>query len=171
MAPVQDFRHFAFLPSRVDSCGRSVGSRLYWKLYAIENTVRVVIHSVLSVQISANWWAVAVNGKTITRANAFRRSYAAKPRNAHPGTHDIYLLFLTDLTEIIRANSHLFTPIIPSTNQWIAILESIRVPRNLVGHMNYPNSFDENAIDHAYSQLPVLLAQLAARPIPILIPK
>jgi hypothetical protein len=171
MPPVRDFRNFAFQSSRVDRCGRSIASRLYWKLYAIENTIRIVIHSVLTVQIDSNWWNVAVDGRTTTRVLAFRRGYAAKPKNAQPGTHDIYLVFLTDLAEIIRANSHLFTPIIRSTDQWIGILESIRVPRNLVGHMNYPNSFDKNAIDHAYSQLPSLVGELTAHPVPILIPK
>ena len=75
------------------------------------------------------------------------------------------------MTEIIRANSNLFVPVVPNTNHWIAILEAIRVPRNLVGHMNYPNAFDRNAIDSAYSQLPALLRHLAASNVPIEIPQ
>ena len=60
-----------------------------------------------------------------------------------------------------------------TTNQWIVTLEGIRVPRNLVGHMNFPNTYDRNAIDAAYAQLPALLAHLSAapNPIPIVIPQ
>ena len=56
-------------------------------------------------------------------------------------------------------------------NNWIATLEAIRVPRNLVGHMNFPNSFDKAAIDSAYSRLPSLLRQLASHHVSILTPR
>ncbi|MGD0292878.1 MAG: hypothetical protein ABSB30_03410 [Terracidiphilus sp.] len=171
MPIVRDFRNYSFLPARVDRCGRNVGAKLYWKLYAIENTIRVVIHSVLSVQIGANWWNVAVDQDIAARAQAFRRNYAARPQNANPGIHDIHLVYLRDLTEIIRANSNFFTPIVPNTNHWITILEGIRIPRNLVGHMNFPNTFDGMAIESAYAQLNLLLDDLKAYPILISIPR
>lgn len=93
------------------------------------------------------------------------------PRNASPGVNDIHLVYLSDLVEIIRANSHLFNPIVPTTNHWIALLEAIRIPRNLVGHMNFPNAHDRNAIENAYNQLPLLLRDLTVFPIPIKVPK
>jgi len=172
MPAVRDFRKFSFEASRVDRCGRHIGSKVYWKLYAIENTIRIVIHSVLSAQIGKHiWWATAVDRNIIAKAQKFRNSYAARPQNANPGVHDIHLVFLSDLTEIIRANSNLFAKVVLDTNQWITTLESIRVPRNLVGHMNFPNTFDRNAIDSAYSQLPALLRQLTTRNVPIEIPQ
>jgi len=171
MPIVRDFRNYSFMPIRVDRCGRNVGKNLYWKLYAIENTLRVVIHSVLTAQIGTNWWNVAVDPNVAARAQGFRRSYTSNPRNASPGIHDIHLVYLTDLTEIIRANSHLFTPIVPTTNLWISRLEAMRIPRNLVGHMNFPNAYDRVAINNAYTQLPALLNDLRACPIQISIPK
>ncbi len=170
MPIVHDFRKYSFRPVRIDRCGRHIGSKLYWKLYAIENTLRIVIHSVLTAQFGVNWWTVAVDPKIVKKASGFRASYAAKPRNASPGLSDIYLVFLSDLTEIMRVNSNQFRPVVPDTNNWVAILESIRVPRNLVGHMNFPNAFDGTAIDSAYSQLPTLLGQLSANNVPVLIP-
>jgi hypothetical protein len=171
MPTVRDFKKYSFHPSRIDRCGRHIGSKLYWKLYAIENTIRVVIHSVLTAQIGAQWWAAAVDPKIVKRAQGFRSGYAARPQNANPGVHDIHLVFLSDLTLIIRANNNLFVSVVPNTNHWIVTLEAIRVPRNLVGHMNYPNAFDRNAIDSAYSQLPALLQHLTARNVPIEIPQ
>ncbi len=171
MPVVYDFRTYSFKPTRIDRCGRHVGSKLYWKLYAIENTLRIVIHSVLTDQIGTNWWALAVDPKVVKRASGRRASYAAKPKNASPGLSDIYLVFLSDLTEIIRINSNQFIPVVPDTNNWIATLETIRVPRNLVGHMNFPNAFDRAAIDSAYSQLPTLLAYLSSKNVPVLVPK
>jgi hypothetical protein len=171
MPAIRDFRNYSFRPARIDRCGRHVGSKVYWKLYAIENTVRIVIHSVLTAQVGSNWWDIAVDPKVVARASRSRASYAAKPKNAPPGTSDIHLLFLSDLTEILRINSHLFLPMIPDTNIWIGTLEAIRVPRNLVGHMNFPNAYDKIAIDSAYSQLPSLLGHLLTNSVPVLIPK
>ena len=170
MPPLRDFKEFAFLPRRVDRCGRNVGSTSYWKLYSIENTVRVIIHSVLSKQISKQWWGTAVNPTVAKEAQKRRARHAAKPKHANPGSHDIYLINLFDLTEILRVNSHLFVPIIPETDQFLVVLESIRMPRNILGHMNFPNAYDRNAVDTAYKQLPTILDRLTAGNVPIAIP-
>jgi hypothetical protein len=148
-----------------------VGTKLYWKLYAIENTLRIVVNSVLTLQLGPGWWNVAVDPDVVSKASRFRAHYAARPRNANPGIADIYLIFLSDLTEILRANSHQFLPVISDTNNWIAALEAVRVPRNLVGHMNFPNAFDKAAIDSTYAQLPSLIGQLRTNGVSILIPK
>jgi hypothetical protein len=171
MPRVRDFRNASFKLDRIDTCGRFVGSKLYSKLYTIENIVRIVVNSVLTLQLGANWWSVAVDPDVVSKAARFRAHYAARPRNASPGVEDIHLIFLSDLTEILRANSHQFLPVITDTNNWIAALEAIRVPRNLVGHMNFPNAFDKAAIDSAYAQLPSLMNQLTTSHVPILIPK
>lgn len=171
MPVVRDFRNATFSPARIDRCGRYIGKKLYWKLYAIENTVRVVINSVLTLQLGNNWWGLAVDPRIVSKATNIRASYVARPRNAHPGVQDIHLIFLTDLTNILRDNSHQFLPVVTDTNNWIAMLEAIRVPRNLVGHMNFPNAYDKAAIDLAYSRLPSLMGQLATNGVPILIPK
>lgn len=171
MPLVRDFRNLSFKLERIDRCGRHVGSKLYWKLYSVENTVRIAVHSILSAQLGANWWALAVSPTIMSKATRFRAAYAAKPKNASPGISDIHLIFLGDLTEIIRANSNLFLPIVPDTHNWISTLEAIRVPRNLVGHMNFPNAFDRHAIDSAFAQLPSLLANLALHGVSVLVPR
>ena len=170
MPPVRDFKKYVFLPLRVDRCGRNVGSKAYWKLYSIENTVRVIVNSVLSKQISQQWWATAVNPTVVKEAQKRRARYTAKPKHANPGPHDIYLIGLFDLTEILRVNSHLFVPIIPETDQFLVILESMRMSRNIIGHMNFPNVYDRNAIDTAYKQLPTILDRLKAGNVPIAVP-
>ncbi len=170
MPIVRDFRKFSFQARRIDRCGKNVGGKLYWKLYALENTVRIVINSVLSLQVGQQWWTTAVAPPVVHKAQKRRTRYAAKPQHASPGVHDIYLIDLFDLTEILRVNSHLFLPVIPETNQWLATLELIRLPRNLVGHMNFPNAFDRNAIDNAYRQLPDLVSRLTGQNIPMAVP-
>lgn len=171
MPVVHDFRKHSYNRDRIERCGRYVGFKLYWKLYSIENVMRIVIHSVLTVQIGANWWTVAVDPDVVRKAARRRMAYAARPSNANPGISDIHLVFLSDLTNILRATSHLFIRVVPDTNNWIATLETIRVPRNLVGHMNFPNAFDKAAIDSAYSQLPSLFNHLSAHNVPVLIPR
>jgi hypothetical protein len=170
MPVVRDFRNYAFLPLRVDRCGRNIGTKAYWKLYSIENTFRVVVNSVLTQQIGQQWWTTAVDPRVIGKARGRRNGYAARPRHANPGLHDIYLIDLSDLTEILRANSHLFLPVIPETNQWLVALESMRLSRNIIGHMNFPNSYDRSTVDATYKQLPTILARLTAGNVPIVIP-
>jgi hypothetical protein len=170
MAAAKDFRKYSFMPIRVDRCGRSIGSNSYWKLYSIENTVRVIVNSVLSKQVPQPWWASAVNPTVALNAQKRRARYATKPKHASPGSHDIYLIDLFELTEILRIHSHLFRPIIPETDQFLMALESMRVSRNIIGHMNFPNSYDRTAIDATFKQLPVILSRLAAGNVPISIP-
>ncbi len=170
MPIVRDFRNYSFQAGRVDRCAKNVGGKLYWKLYALENTVRIVINSVLLIQIGQQWWTTAVAPPVRTRAQRRRNQAAARPQHASPGAHDIYLIGLFELIEILRVNSHLFLPIIPETNQWVVTLEGIRPSRNLVGHMNFPNAYDRTAIDGAYRQLPNLVARLSGQNIPIAIP-
>src|SRR6202021_2732749 len=137
MSLVRDFRKYSFVARHVDRCGRHIGSRVYWKLYAIENTLRVIVNSVLSQQISQQWWGQAVDPKLAIKAQKRRQRYAAKPKHANPGWHDIYLVDLFDLTEIFRINSHLFIPIVPETDEFLVLLDAMSVSRNTLGQMNF----------------------------------
>jgi len=44
------------------------------------------------------------------------------------------------------------------------------VPRNIIGHMNFPNTYDRSQINNAYSQLPGLIGQLISSSVPVLNP-
>ncbi|HEV8308508.1 MAG TPA: hypothetical protein VGW35_12670 [Methylomirabilota bacterium] len=160
MPRVADFRKAAFSASRVDGCGKDIGSRVYWKLYAIENVIRVIINSVLTTQINANWWTTAVDPDTQRQVQRFRATYAQQPWHGVPGNHDIYYTNLSDLGEIMRANSNLFLPIIPDIDQWVARIEQLRLPRNIVGHMNWPTATDRNRIDVLYADVQALATHL-----------
>jgi len=161
MPIASDFRNYAFDQVRVDAAGRNIGGRVYWKLYAIENLVRVVVHSVLTAQAGAGWWSVAVDPRLRQRVTDRMKEYASRPWHSTPGRHDIYYTLLSDLSKIITANSHLFKPIIADIDQWIARLEQVRIPRNIVGHMNWPSQIDRQRIDVCYADLQQLVTHLA----------
>jgi hypothetical protein len=163
MPATKDFRTVSpFDLAGVDKAGRSVGHMVYWKLYAIENIVRVVIHSVLSVQITqGSWWNTAVSPPLQKKAANFHNRYLKKPWHSSPGNHGIYYLDLRDLNEIIRPNSHLFRPIIPDIDQWVAKIEQIQLPRNVVAHMNWPNPTDRMRIHVLYQDVQHLATSLA----------
>lgn len=147
----------------VEKAGRDVGNKVFWKLYAIENIVRVVIHSILSGQITPGpWWNAAVSPALQKKAEGFRKRYTKKPWHSSPGTHDIYYLDLLDLNEIIRPNSHLFLPVIPDIDQWMAKIEQIQLPRNVVAHMNWPSKTDRMRIDVLYQDIQQLATALAS---------
>jgi len=162
MPSVPDYRATVFATTSVCRSGRNVGRVVYWKLYAIENYYRVLLHSILSVQVSSSWWQLAVDQKIQSKALNFRQQYTARPWHTNPGSHDIYYLDLRDLNEIARANSNLLQPIILDIDAWIAKVESIRLPRNIVAHMNFPNSRDKARIEIVYTDFENLMSMLVA---------
>jgi len=53
MSVVVDFRHSRnFMVKQVNENGRFMGHSIYWKLYFVENALRVVIHTILSIQVT-----------------------------------------------------------------------------------------------------------------------
>lgn len=167
--PVADFRSLAYGAGRVEASGRDVGRNVYWRLFAIENNLRVLINSVLQGQIGSSWWTVAVDPKIRKEAEEGRKRYAKRPWHGSPGKHDIYYTTLWQLNEIVRANGNLFIPVIPDIDQWIARIEQIRLPRNVVGHMNWLAVTDRKRVDIVHSDLRALIESLEAS-LPIVIP-
>jgi len=164
MPKVADFRNTAFNRVSLDASGKDLGRKVYWKLYAIENLVRILIHSILTAQIGGDWWTTAADkalqGQVISRMADYRK----RPWHSRPGKHEVYYIFLSDLNKIITPHSHLFKPHIPDIDTWIARIEEIRLPRNIVGHMNWLETVDRNRIDVFYADLQHLVAQLATDP-------
>ena len=171
MPAVSDFRRRPFAIKNVRTSGDYVARAGYARLYLIENFLRVLIHSVLSAQIGPNWWDIAVE-KTIHKdVERFKRQYVSRPWHNTPGPHDIYYTGLHHLSQVILSNRNHFDPVIPDVDQWIAEIERIRMPRNIVAHMNYPNMTDRKRIEVFYSDCKALFTSLqASRSVPLRIP-
>jgi hypothetical protein len=153
MAAISDFRRYSFDPKRIEASGKTIGKNLYWKLYVIENTCRILVHSVLKVQLAPDWWPVAADAQETQGAARRKTDYLALPWHSKPGDHDVYYVFLTDLKEIIKRHRALFEPLIPDIDVWIGRLAEIRLPRNIVGHMNWLSKRDAKRIDSFYDDL------------------
>ncbi len=154
-----------FDSNAVDRCGKYVGRQTYWKLYTIENIFRVVIHSVLSIEIPTplDWWYVAVDNTIREKAERFQKNYLKRFWHGRPGTHGIYYIDLKDLNEILRANANLFDPVIPELDKWILGIEELRWPRNVLAHMNFPSKTDIKRIDVFYDDCLKLLGLVQAK--------
>lgn len=170
MPTVVDYRTLPFYITKLGDAGRYIGRGSYRKLYVIENALRVVIHSVLSAQIGPSWWDMAVDTPLNQKVQRVKNDYIRNPGHTSPSTHDLYFLFLPDLNYLIRPNSHLFLPIIPDIDQWILRIERIRLPRNIVGHMNWLNKTDTKEIDNTYAEVKILMRALSQSSIEIVIP-
>lgn len=166
-----DFRTYAFDVNRVKAAGKDVGGKVYPKLYAIENLVRIIVHSVLTVQIGQQWWTVAADPALQKEVTKLQQSYSNKPWHSAPGHHEVYYVYLSDLTKILTTHSGHFVVHIPDIALWTARLEQIRVPRNIVGHMNWLTATDRQRIDVCHSDIEQLVQQLAAaKKVPLLVP-
>lgn len=159
---VLDFRNIQQVSIlSISKSGTYLGKHVYWKLYAIENFYRVLLHSILSVQITGkNWWSIAVDPDIQRKAKAFKGKYLKKPWHTTPGPNDIYYVYLTDLNKIALINSHLLVDIIPDIDQWIARIEQLQLPRNVIAHMNFPNNIDRKRIDVFYSDFKALFTSI-----------
>lgn len=171
MAASRDFRGFAFDPMRVRTAGRAVGRNAFSKLYAIENMLRVVIHSVLTIQVAVDWWDKTVDEPRRRKAERYRARYATKPWHGDPGAHGLYYMDFADLGEILRANAHLVRPVIPEIDALLVQVEQVREPRNIVCHMNWPTKTDTKRVDVLLHDVEAHVARLAsAGKIPLLVP-
>ncbi len=149
MAIVKDFRKGALSSTAINNSGKYIGRHAYWRLYSIENIFRITIHSVLLSQgpYGHDWWDFAVDEDIRKRAKRFQENYQKKPWHGNPGAHAIYYIDLKDLGEIIRANANLFYAVISDLDKWLVGIEDIRLPRNVIAHMNFPSKIDMNRID------------------------
>jgi hypothetical protein len=155
----KDFRSAsAFDPGKVDESGRFLGRSAYWKLYFVENAFRVITDSVLSAQIE-DWWET-VDLCIRQDAEKVKMDYLQNPEHSNPGNHMIYYVYLRPLGEIIRANAHIFRQVITNIDEWIVKIEQLRLPRNLVSHMNFPGKKDRDRIDAMYSECRSLMKEL-----------
>jgi len=173
MTATKDFRSYAFSYERIRACGKYLSKNCYWKLFAIENTIRIIIHSILSVQWTEtpDWWQ-ALAGEAKKTAERNMKKYL-KPETrifSSPGKHPLYFIYINDLNEIIRANSPYFEQVIPRLDKLILDIETLVVPRNIVAHMNYPNKNDQNRIDVFYNDLQITLDIIKERGIDFKIP-
>lgn len=157
MSQLTDFRASArFSPKRIKKSGSGIGKTIYPRLYTVENLLRILIHSTLSAQLGQTWWQIAVDPRVQKKISGFQSMYARRPWHTNPGKHEIYYMDLFDLIELLRVNGHIISIIVVDIDQWVAKLESIRLPRNVVAHMNFLSAKDRSRIDTLHSDLMVL---------------
>lgn len=161
MPRVRDFRLYSVVATEnIDKSGRNVGKVVYWKLYAIENIYRILVHSILSSLVyPENWW-VSIDQDIQRKAETHRLDYLSHPWHTNAGNHPIYYVDLKDINEIARAHAHLFVQLIPDIDQWVCKVEMVRLPRNVVAHMNFPNNNDRDRINVLYEDFKSLFMML-----------
>jgi len=141
-----DYRNFNWNAAVLTTYGKELGKDYYWKIYVSENTIRVIIHSVLAIQVGADWWDKVVDPGIRGTATSIRKKYLTQMPPRNPGKHDIYCTYLPNLGRILFDNKGYFYPLIPEIEKIIIGLERIQLPRNLVGHMNVLTIKDKRAI-------------------------
>lgn len=172
MATFGDFRLKSFDSKNVDDSGKFLGKNIYWKLYSIENIFRVIIYSVLDGEtpIGRDWWVLFVNEDIRDKVERVKKPYLRRVWHSRQGNSGIYYVDLVDLNKIILDNKPLFEPIIPEIDKWIVNIEEIKLPRNIISHMNFPSKTDKGRIDILYNDFKVLINLIESK-IGLKIPK
>jgi len=168
MSVVVDFRRSSnFTLKGVIKNGRFMGHSVYWKLYFVENALRVIINTVLSIQVTPipksypSWWEFLYHDtKLMEDAERVRRRYLASPSHTYPGKHGIYYVYLHNLGDIMRENAGYFSPLIPEVDDWVLKIARVGLPRNCIGHMNLINGQDRKQIDTLYYECKTLIKML-----------
>jgi hypothetical protein len=146
---MNDYRAFPYNERTLLSYGNILGRQYYWKIYASENILRLIIHSILSVQINGEWWKGAVDPDIIKEATKVRNKYNNMYANKIP-KHDIYCIYLPMLERILADNYPKFEYYLPQIDELIISLNSVIIPRNLLGHMNTLDNIDRGKIGELY---------------------
>ncbi len=178
MPQIRDFREVSFSQQNVEMCGKFLSRQTYWKLYIIENTLRIIINSVLTVQYhekGGEWWSDLAGGEAKKNAERNIKRYLTTEAKffSVPGNHPIYFVDIKDFSSIIRENSNLFIDVLgeKSYNKILVEIENIIIPRNIVAHMNFPTKTDRHRIDTFAQDINVYLEFLNKKDIEIKIPK
>ena len=177
MPQISDFREASFSKQKIEGCGKYLGRQTYWKLYIIENTLRIIINSILSVQYhekGGEWWADLAGSKAQQNADRNKKRYLVLEAKffSKPGKHPIYFVDIKDLGTIIRENFSLFVDVFgdKSYNKLVVEIENIIIPRNIVAHMNFPTKTDTKRIDTFFQDINVYLDFLEDKEIEVRIP-
>lgn len=147
---MSDYRKSRFDLRILTSYAKTLGKNYYWRIYISENIIRVVVHSILSVQVGQNWWDVVVDKDIKDSAKSIRNDYLNRLPNRSPGNHDIYCTYLSGLERILAKNRHAFTHKLRNVDEIIISLNKVRVPRNLTSHMNIVTANDRSEIAQLY---------------------
>jgi hypothetical protein len=145
-----DYRNYSFDKRTLLSYGKVLGRHYYWKIYSSENLLRLIIHSVLSVQINDEWWNSAVDPDIVTEAIRVRNKYLKNGYTNKIPKHDIYCIYLPMLERILSDNHDKFLYLLPQIYELIETLNSVIIPRNLLGHMNTLDNIDRGEIGDLY---------------------
>ena len=101
----------------------------------------------------------------------FRGQYSKKAWRSNSIKHGLYYVGLSDLSEIMRANADFIREVIPEIDDWLINIEALRIPRNTLAHMNYPNVTDLDLIEKLYNLSRHLIPKLSMKRIQPLIPE
>jgi hypothetical protein len=169
MSVVVDFRRLSsFTVEGANRNGRFLGRGVYWKLYFVENALRVIINTILSIQVDptpySSWWEFLYHDTQLMRDVEWRRQrYLADPSHTFPGRHGLYYVFLHDLGTIIHDNAAYFFGILPDDDwidHWVLKIDRVGLPRNCIGHMNLIIAEDREQISTLYYECKALVRKL-----------
>jgi len=172
MPPPADFRQVGHSFPPIQQCGRYNGRISYWRLFAIENVIRIIAHTLLITQYPREWVSSTISKDKYAYLEHRKASYRSQPAGSTPGPHDVYYLSLSDLTKIVANHADLFRLTMPyvDVDSWIARLERVHLPRNLVAHMNWPNDNDRAEIERLYRETRSLHRLLQRNGFPFQVP-
>lgn len=137
------------LPSEKVIEAKRMGA-VYPYIYVLENSIRYFIRETLENAHGEEWWVTCASKEAITKASE-RQDKQGKAR--YYGTkapHQIYLVDLDDLRNIMIRNWKDFEPKLPklpSTQAWVInILQMIEETRNIIAHNNPISKDDEEKL-------------------------
>jgi hypothetical protein len=133
-------------------------AELYPKMYLLENSIRNVIHRVLSAKRGNDWWTTCVSKEVQKRVQDRQDKEAKAPWHGKRATHSINYSDFSDLRNIIVKNWADFVEVLPS-QPWITQrLEELEPARNTLAHHNPVPEKEQKRLDIYFDDWAALVA-------------
>lgn len=149
----KDFRNKSYSINNLITSGKYSGNRFYYKLFVIENMIRIFIHTILENDNPTvlEWWDELV-------PNRLKKTWHSM--SSH---HGIYHIFLNDLNSLIIENRPLIEPYVDNLDDLILEIELFNDVRRKIAHTKFLNTNDIKKLDELYIKSKKIIDEISKK--------
>jgi hypothetical protein len=141
------------LPDDIKQKGKEM-AEVYTYLYCVENSLRLFIDKVLTMELGVNYFSVITVPSNVKKSIQVRKDLEVKNRwIGLRGDQELFYLDFKELANIITANWETFKEYFPDQH-WLNVkIEELGNCRNLIAHNSFISDMERDVIRLNYNQI------------------